>query len=98
VNFLIHPRIFPNIMLAFSFGIPPNKLNEHHIRAHPVLLGKSQEATNENAEAGIAAGWMIGGSSPGRGLEFLPSSPCPDRLWGPPSLLSNGYQGFFTWS
>jgi len=19
--------------------------------------------------------------------------PCPDRLWGPPSLLSNGYQG-----
>jgi len=20
---------------------------------------------------------------------------CPDRLWGPPSLLSNGYRGFF---
>jgi hypothetical protein len=22
---------------------------------------------------------------------------CPERLWGPPSLLSNGYQGFFPW-
>jgi hypothetical protein len=25
----------------------------------------------------------------------LQYTPCPDRLWGPPSLLSNGYQGFF---
>jgi hypothetical protein len=23
--------------------------------------------------------------------------PCPDLLWGPPSLLPNGYQGFFPW-
>jgi hypothetical protein len=40
-----------------------------------------------------ATGWMIGGSSPGRGWEFFSSPPCPERLWGPPSLLSNGYQG-----
>jgi len=39
--------------------------------------------------------WMIGGSSPGRGSEFLSSPPCPDRLWGAPRLLSNGYQGPF---
>jgi hypothetical protein len=36
---------------------------------------------------------MIGGSSPGRGWEFFSSPPRPDRLWDPPSLLSNVYQG-----
>jgi hypothetical protein len=40
---------------------------------------------------------MIGGSSPGRGWEFFFSPPRSDRFWGPPSLLSNGYQGFFPW-
>jgi hypothetical protein len=29
--------------------------------------------------------------------EFFSSPPRPDRLWGPPSLLSNGYQGPFPW-
>jgi hypothetical protein len=33
-------------------------------------------------------------SSPGKGKVF--SSPrCPDRFWGPPSLLSNGYRWLF---
>jgi hypothetical protein len=41
-------------------------------------------------------GWMIGCSSPGRGWEFF-SPPLPDRLWSPPSLLSNRYQGLFPW-
>jgi hypothetical protein len=33
-------------------------------------------------------------------LPYLPSSffyPRPDRFWGPPSLLSIGYQGLFPW-
>jgi hypothetical protein len=30
------------------------------------------------------------------GLEIFSSPPCPDRLWGPPSLLTNGYQGAFS--
>jgi hypothetical protein len=36
---------------------------------------------------------MIGSSSPGRGWEFFYSPPRLDRLCGPPSLISNGYQG-----
>jgi hypothetical protein len=42
---------------------------------------------NEDIQKG---GGMIGGSSPGRDWEFS-SSPHPDRLWGPSSLLSDGY-------
>jgi len=28
---------------------------------------------------------------------FFSSTPHPERLWGPPSLLSNGYQRLFPW-
>jgi hypothetical protein len=38
-------------------------------------------------------GWMTKGLSLGKGWEFF-SSLCPDRLWGPPSLLSTGYRAF----
>jgi hypothetical protein len=37
------------------------------------------------------------GSIPGGCWEFFSSPPLPERLWGPPSLLSNGYQGLFPW-
>jgi hypothetical protein len=33
------------------------------------------------------------GSIPGRGKRFFSSPQRPDRLWGPSSLLSNGYRG-----
>jgi hypothetical protein len=33
----------------------------------------------------------------GGGGEFFSSPPCPERIWGLPSLLSNGYQGLFPW-
>jgi hypothetical protein len=29
------------------------------------------------------------------GCEFFSSPPRPDRCWGPPSLISNGYEGLF---
>jgi len=28
---------------------------------------------------------------------FFSSPSRPDRLWGPPSLIFNGYQGLFPW-
>jgi hypothetical protein len=34
-------------------------------------------------------------SIPGRAKRFFSSPQCPYRLWGPPSLLSNGYRGLF---
>jgi len=29
-------------------------------------------------------------------MEFFSSPPCPDQLWGAPSLLSNGYRGCYS--
>jgi hypothetical protein len=39
----------------------------------------------------LATGWTVRGSNPGGG-EI--SRTRPDRPWGPPSLLYNGYWGF----
>ena len=39
----------------------------------------------------LATGWTVGGSDPGGGEIFRT---CPDRPWGPPSLLYNGYRVF----
>jgi len=36
---------------------------------------------------------MIGGWRTGKDWEFFSSPPRPDRLWGPPNFLSDGYQG-----
>jgi len=36
-------------------------------------------------------GWMVWGSDPGGGENFRT---CPRLLWGPPSLLYNGYWVF----
>ena len=43
---------------------------------------------------GIATGygWTVRGSNPGGGGEIYRT--CPDRPWGPPSLLYNGYRVF----
>ena len=39
----------------------------------------------------LAAGWTVRGSNPGGGEIFRA---CPDRPWGPPTLLYKGYRVF----
>jgi hypothetical protein len=63
------------------------------IQTYIIYIGRSR---NSSVVYRWATGWMIGGSSPGSGWEFFSSPPRPDRLWGPPSLLPNGYQGLFS--
>jgi hypothetical protein len=49
-----------------------------------------------DSSVGISTGSVLGGRglTPGRGRRFFLSGPqYPDRLWGPPNLLSSGYLG-----
>jgi len=58
--------------------------NSHHqARNHPTV------GTRVQAVQRLATGWTVWGSNPGEGEIFRTR---PDRLWGPPSLLHNGYR------
>jgi hypothetical protein len=54
---------------------------------------------SRDSSVSIATGYGLDdrGSIPGGGWQFFSSTLCPDRLLGPPSLLSKGYQGVFPW-
>jgi len=58
-----------------------NKVKANRIRRSGSSVGKATELP----------GWTVRGSNPG-GEEIFRT--CPDRPWGPPSLLYNGYRVF----
>jgi hypothetical protein len=95
-----------------TMGLPSNRLRMFPFTSFPVtiqnyfliLIRKNKNMKNIMKGAGISSevqrwvtSWMISDSGPSRGWEFFSSPPCPDRLWGPPSLLSKGYRGPFLW-
>jgi hypothetical protein len=74
-----------------KYGIYPRIFNPNTLLFIEILLLVSAGIT-----VGIATGyWLDGrGSFPGRDRRLFSTPHLPDRLWGPPSLLSMGTGGF----
>jgi hypothetical protein len=79
------------IVLFFSSPPPLAYVNK------PKIPVTSEDVGSKDSIVDIATGYGL--DDQGVGVQVpvgsrIFSSPCrPDRLWGPPSLLSNGYQG-----
>jgi hypothetical protein len=69
------------------------KYNLHHL---PTLIIIYLDRKSRNSAVGIATGYglEVGVRVP-VGSRILTSPFRPDRLWGPPNLLYNGYRGLF---
>jgi hypothetical protein len=65
---------------------------------YPSIRHKREPWQFSRYSAGLWAGRSVFlGTTAGGGWEFFSSPLRPERPWGPPSLLSNGYKGFFPW-
>jgi hypothetical protein len=82
------------------------KAQGHLCLCHHTTEGRCSSTTTQLIRAGIAqsvqrlaTGWTTGRSwfDFRREMGIFSSLPCPDRLRGPPSLLSNGYRGLLPW-
>jgi hypothetical protein len=69
-------------------------------RLHVLRQNQVSSVRTHTSVIGIVTGYRLddlgkGVRFPARGWEFFPSPSRPDRLWGPPSLVSNGYRELF---
>jgi hypothetical protein len=88
----IHEVSFTRVMLTFDFVTVLNTLV--FCFWIQLLCPKSRDSS-----VGVALGYGLDdrGSIPGGCWEFFSKPPRPERLGGPPSLLSNGYRVLFPW-
>jgi hypothetical protein len=76
-----------SLIQAISVTVSTNLVTINFFNNHRIGAGIAKSATGY---------WLDNqGSIPGKGKIFVSVSERPDRVWGPPSLLSNGYRGLF---
>jgi hypothetical protein len=79
-RFYVHIRLIPHLAsIALLYQLV--RASRYSLYSYWLWAGRSAD------QSSIPCG---GG---GGDWEFFSSTPCPDRLWDPPSLLSNGYRG-----
>jgi hypothetical protein len=102
-------EICVNRPLYWPMGSPPVRTNSpktllKHEAANICNVFKlyTSKTCGQKLECRVSSGSIVSdyglddrGSFPGRGKGFFLCPMCPDRLWGPPSLLYNGYRGSF---
>ena len=83
--------MIPAMYILLSYSTLVTHTHTHHknvviIKHFNFLMGRLAQSVQR-----VATGWTVRGSNPGGGEIFRT---CPDRPWGPPSLLYNGYRVF----
>jgi hypothetical protein len=94
VNMILEKKVRFKISFDFWEGISfSNKTGRENNRTHRL-------ETSRDSAVGIAIGYGLDNQGVvvqvPMGARIVTSPQRPDRLWGPPSLLSNGYRGLFT--
>jgi hypothetical protein len=74
-----------------SHALKPSALLPFGSTSKKKILKYSSGPRELSRYSDYATGWTVRGSNPGGGEIFRTS---PDRPWGPPSLLYNGYRVF----
>jgi hypothetical protein len=81
-------------VVFFCYGTSTQCIRSKPQSRHSTSFQPSLVSFNDNSVVyRWATEWMIGGSNTGRSWKFFCSPSRPDRVWGAPSLLSDGYQG-----
>jgi hypothetical protein len=88
---IVFPFLPPNLAVFDMILQGLESILEH--KTWSVIVQKQTSFVGRVAQSvwRLATGWTVRGSNPGGGEIFRT---CPDRPWGPPSLLYNGYRVF----